>query len=158
MPEPLEAISVEDLLSAQAEDSWCDYLIEQFQHEVNPTKTPGLFLDEHGALACAAVDEDLPLRRVAPHPLDRFFIRWPIRPESQDILDQKSSRRFIFVILFGHHWHSIVWLSTQLSVLCCQEVEARTQNNCFSDDLPAYKAARVRSYRLVRALSYDVAR
>ena len=66
VPEPLEAISVDELLSAQAEDTWCDSLWVQLQHGVNPTKPPGLCLDEHGALACAPLDEDLPLRWVVP--------------------------------------------------------------------------------------------
>jgi Integrase zinc binding domain len=67
--EPLEAISVEDLLSAKAEDPWCDSFWAQLQHGINPTKPPGFCIDEHSALACAPMNEDLPLRWVAPDSL-----------------------------------------------------------------------------------------
>jgi hypothetical protein len=59
--DPLEEISVDDLLSAQADDPWCDSLMAQLQHGVTPKKPPGLRIDEHGALACAPAGEDLPL-------------------------------------------------------------------------------------------------
>jgi transposase InsO family protein len=65
-PEPLEAISVEDLLLAQAEYPWCDSLWSQLQHGINPTKPSGICIDEYGVITCAPMNEYLPLRWVAP--------------------------------------------------------------------------------------------
>ena len=66
VPEPLEAISREELLVEQAVDPWCETLFAQMYTGVNPTRPPGLGIDEHGVMVCAPVNEDLPLRWVAP--------------------------------------------------------------------------------------------
>ena len=69
VPEALDAISLEDMLEAQATDTWCESLYAQLEEGIRPTKPPGLSIDEYGLLVCAPVDEDLPLRRVVPSSL-----------------------------------------------------------------------------------------
>jgi Integrase core domain/Integrase zinc binding domain len=157
VPEPLEAIYVEDLLSAQAEDPWCDSLWAQLQHGINPTKPPGLCIYEHGALACAPMDEDLPLRWVSPASLRSrictlaHFTRVSGHPGSKKLTASLSRHLF---------WPSLARDSNcaQLFVTCSQEVEARTQTDGTIDDIPSDPATRVRGNRRVRALAYNVAR
>jgi RNase H-like domain found in reverse transcriptase len=67
VPNPLEAISLEDLLEAQAKDEWCARLYQYIESEVTDTKPPGLFLNQDGVLCCAPQsDIYLPERFVTP--------------------------------------------------------------------------------------------
>jgi Integrase zinc binding domain/Integrase core domain len=66
VPEPLEAIGREELLAKQAVDPWCETLFANMYKWVHPTRPPCLGVDDHGAIVCAPVNEDLPLRWVVP--------------------------------------------------------------------------------------------
>jgi hypothetical protein len=67
VPDALDAISLDELLKAQAEDPWCRDLVQQLGQGITDTRPPGLLFDEEGALCCAShVHEDLPPRWMVP--------------------------------------------------------------------------------------------
>jgi hypothetical protein len=110
VPEPLEAISVEDLLAAQAEYPWFDDLIEHLLHGVKPTKPPGFVFTSTVPSLVLPWTRTCPYDGLSPHPLDRSRVRWPITPELPDIPGQQSSRLPLVVIGSGHRWPEIVLL------------------------------------------------
>jgi hypothetical protein len=55
-----------ELLAEQALDPWCEILFAQLSQSADPTRPPGLGLDDNDVLVCAPIDEDLQLRYVAP--------------------------------------------------------------------------------------------
>jgi hypothetical protein len=67
VPAPLEAISLSELLDAQASDEWCSSLLRQLETGQSPSRPPGLHLDEAGTLCCKpAADDALPPQWVVP--------------------------------------------------------------------------------------------
>jgi transposase InsO family protein len=67
VPEPMDAISLDELLDAQQADTWCQDLMTQLKSVANLTAPPGLVLDENGVLCYKSErNPDLPVRWVAP--------------------------------------------------------------------------------------------
>jgi transposase InsO family protein len=67
VPEPFEAISLEELLEEQANDPWCQDLLRMLERSLEPIRPPGLKIDDHGALCCDSEKcSELPPRWIVP--------------------------------------------------------------------------------------------
>ena len=64
---PLEAISVEELLSAQAGDTWCQDMLTFMDETAGFRSTLEIRWDRNGVLSCLSpLGEDAPLRWLVP--------------------------------------------------------------------------------------------